>query len=230
VLLLAGSSLGLAQTHAQATEPGSTASEIVPSRLPALARQQVGVTLSYDPAYRVIAYPNGDVEPSTGVCSDVIIRALRLQGLDLQQAVHLDMGRSFSVYPRLWGLKSTDRSIDHRRVPNLEVWMTRQGWKVPGTGPHENRSYLPGDIVTWNLGRGLTHIGFVSDRLVSQTTRPLVIHNIGAGTREEDILFQYSIRGQFRHRTVVSRPANPSPQTARPRNPRQSQRPARSRP
>ena len=159
------------------------------------ARKQVGVTLSYDPAYRRLSYPGGDVPMATGVCTDVVIRALRQQGLDLQEAVHRDMRGNFSVYPKNWGLNRPDSNIDHRRVPNLMTWFTRQGWSLPVK--QEAAAYHPGDIVTWDLGRGLTHIGIISGRQ-APTATPLVLHNIGGGTQEEDILFAYRITGHYR--------------------------------
>ena len=168
---------------------------IEPAELVSGARQQVGVTLAYDPAYRRIAYPGGDVPMATGVCTDVVIRALRLQGLDLQKAVHEDMAANFSAYPKQWGLKRPDRNIDHRRVPNLMTWFRRQGMALE-IG-READDYRAGDIVTWDLGRGQTHIGIVSDRL-SAAGEPLILHNIGAGTREETILFRFPISGHYR--------------------------------
>lgn len=164
-------------------------------RLVEAARTQVGVTLGYDPAYRRIAYPGGDVPLATGVCTDVVIRALRAQGLDLQQRVHEDMRRHFSAYPRHWGLKRPDPNIDHRRVPNLMTWFDRQGLSLKvGQAAAD---YQPGDIVTWDLGRGLQHIGIISDRR-SRDGTPLALHNIGQGTREEDILFRWPILGHYR--------------------------------
>lgn len=159
------------------------------------AREQVGVTLSYDPTYRRLSYPNGDVPLNTGVCTDVIIRALRQQGLDLQQAVHQDMRANFRLYPKNWGLSRPDSNIDHRRVPNLMTWFKRQGWALP-LGQDAER-YRPGDIVTWDLGGGLTHIGIISDRQAGSGV-PLVLHNIGRGTQEEDILFSFKITGHYR--------------------------------
>lgn len=159
------------------------------------ARSQVGVTLGYDPAYRRLNYPLGDVPLNTGVCTDVVIRALRQQGLDLQQAVHEDMRANFSAYPKNWGLKQPDRNIDHRRVPNLMAWFKRQGWSQRLS--QEASSYRAGDIVTWDLGGGLTHIGIVSDRQAGSGA-PLVLHNIGRGTQEEDILFAFKITGHYR--------------------------------
>lgn len=164
-------------------------------RLVEAARTQVGVTLGYDPAYRRIAYPGGDVPLATGVCTDVVIRALRAQGLDLQQRVYEDMRRHFSAYPRHWGLKRPDPNIDHRRVPNLMTWFDRQGLSLKvGQAAAD---YQPGDIVTWDLGRGLQHIGIISDRRSREGT-PLALHNIGQGTREEDILFRWPILGHYR--------------------------------
>ena len=159
------------------------------------ARQQIGVTLSYDPAYRQLSYPGGDVPMATGVCTDVVIRALRQQGLDLQEAVHRDMRGRFSVYPKNWGLNRPDSNIDHRRVPNLMTWFKRQGWSLPLS--QAASAYRPGDIVTWDLGRGLTHIGIVSDHRAA-TGVPLILHNIGRGAQEEDILFSYRITGHYR--------------------------------
>lgn len=159
------------------------------------AREQVGVTLGYDPAYRRLSYPNGDVPLNTGVCTDVVIRALRQQGLDLQQAVHQDMRPNFRLYPKNWGLNRPDSNIDYRRVPNLMTWFKRQGWALP-LGQDAER-YRPGDIVTWDLGGGLTHIGIISDRQAGSGV-PLVLHNIGRGTQEEDILFSFKITGHYR--------------------------------
>lgn len=171
------------------------AQAIEADRLVLDARKQVGVTLSYDPAYRRLSYPGGDVPMATGVCTDVVIRALREQGLDLQEAVHRDMRGNFAVYPQHWGLKRADSNIDHRRVPNLMTWFARQGWSLPVS--QEPAAYAAGDIVTWDLGRGLTHIGIVSDRRAPDGV-PLVLHNIGRGTQEEDILFAFRITGHYR--------------------------------
>ena len=166
-----------------------------PEALVNAARQQVGVTTGYDPAYRRLSYPGGDVPLNTGVCTDVVIRALRQQGLDLQQAVHQDMRAHFSLYPQNWGLSRPDANIDHRRVPNLMTWFKRQGWALVPSQDAER--YRPGDIVTWDLGGGLTHIGIISDRRKSSGV-PLVLHNIGRGTLEEDILFSFRITGHYR--------------------------------
>nr|WP_180035041.1 MULTISPECIES: DUF1287 domain-containing protein [unclassified Acinetobacter] len=156
------------------------------------ARSQIGKTLYYDPAYTALRYPMGDVPLIKGVCTDVVIRALRQQGIDLQQAIHEDMKANFKQYPQKWGLKGTDKNIDHRRVPNIQTWMQRQGYVV------KDKQYLAGDIVTWDLGRGLVHIGVVSDRKVKASDVPLIIHNIGEGTQEEDLLHAYKVTGHYR--------------------------------
>lgn len=164
-------------------------------KLVVAAREQVGVTLSYDPAYRKLAYPGGDVPLATGVCTDVVIRALRGQGLDLQERVHRDMRANFALYPKNWGLSRPDSNIDHRRVPNLMTWFKRQGWSLPIS--QDASAYQAGDIITWDLGRGLTHIGILSDRRGADGA-PLALHNIGRGTQEENILFAYRIIGHYR--------------------------------
>ncbi len=165
--------------------------------LVAAARAQIGVVRSYDPAYFNLSYPGGDVPADRGVCTDVVIRALRTQGLDLQQAIHEDMRAHFAAYPQQWGARRPDRSIDHRRVPNQMRWFERQGWDRPLRIQAD--AFAPGDIVAWKLaGNGLLHVGIVSDRRAYDGT-PLVIHNIGAGTREDDILFQRAIIGHYRH-------------------------------
>jgi uncharacterized protein YijF (DUF1287 family) len=166
------------------------------TQLVAAARAQVGVTLFYDPSYQQIAYPMGDVPLMRGVCSDVVIRAFRAVGIDLQEQVHRDMARHFAAYPKAWGLSGPDPNIDHRRVPNLATWFKRQGYTLPVS--QDTAAYQPGDIVTWTLDGGQPHIGIVSDRRSDDGVRPLVIHNIGWGAREEDALFQYRITGHFR--------------------------------
>lgn len=160
------------------------------------ARSQIGQTLTYDPAYTRLSYPMGDVPIKKGVCTDVVIRALRKQNIDLQKVIHEDMKRNFKAYPQIWGLKNTDRNIDHRRVPNIAKYMTRQGYSVQNS-PFKTALFKAGDIVTWDLGRGLVHIGIVSDRKSSSQV-PLIIHNIGRGTQEENILLQYKITGHYR--------------------------------
>jgi uncharacterized protein len=160
------------------------------------ARAQIGKTVSYDPAYRKLSYPNGDLPLETGVCTDVVIRALRtaLQ-FDLQKEVHEDMQADFSSYPQRWGLKKPDRNIDHRRVPNLQAFLERKGYALkvqPGTS-----HYQPGDLVTCLVPPSLPHIMIISDRR-DRSGRPWVIHNIGSGTREEDRLSEFKITGHYR--------------------------------
>lgn len=162
------------------------------------ARRQVGVTTHYDPAYRRLAYPGGDVPADRGVCTDVIVRALRTaRSVDLQRQVHEDMKAHWNAYPnqRRWGLSKPDPNIDHRRVPNLMTFFKRAGFTVPLS--RTAADYLPGDIVAWDLGRGILHIGIVSERK-SVAGTPLVVHNIGAGAREEDILFRHTVIGHYR--------------------------------
>ncbi len=163
----------------------------------ASAHTQVGVTLRYDPTYVRIPYPMGDVPMDRGVCADVLVRGFRAAGVDLQQLVHDDMRAHFSAYPHAWGLRGPDSNIDHRRVPNLETFFRRRGFALPITA--NARDYQSGDIVSWRLPNGLAHIGLVSDRHVTDGSgRPLMIHNIGAGTQEEDVLFAWTQAGHFR--------------------------------
>lgn len=164
----------------------------------AAARSQVGVTLYYDPAYTRLDYPGGDVPRERGVCTDVVIRALRASiDLDLQRLVHEDMRSHFRAYPSLWGLSRPDRHIDHRRVPNLERFFARRGWQLSPTG-HKAGDFLAGDLVSWRLPGNLPHIGIVSDRLAADGITPLILHNVGAGAQEEDVLFKWPLTAQFR--------------------------------
>ncbi len=164
-------------------------------RLPELARRQIGVTTEYDPAYVTLRYPGGDVPQDRGVCTDVVIRALRGIGIDLQKAVHEDMKKAFSAYPRNWGLTKPDKNIDHRRVPNLRTYFKRRGWELPLT--RRAADYHPGDLVTCTVAGSLPHIMIVSDCRAEDGT-PLIIHNIGAGTEEEDALFAFPLTGHYR--------------------------------
>ena len=160
------------------------------------AKKQIGVTISYDPTYRKLDFPRGDVPKETGVCTDVVVRAYRLQNIDLQQLLNVDMKSNFSAYPKTWGLKSTDKNIDHRRVPNIETYFERHGQSLSMT---DESSFKAGDIVSWRLpNSNLPHIGIVSDKSASDGT-PLIIHNIGRGTQEENILFAYPIHGHYRY-------------------------------
>lgn len=185
--------------------PPATSADTRPAVSPPLvaaARAQVGVVRLYDPAYFSMPYPDGDVPADRGVCTDVVVRALRTQGLDLQQAIHEDMQAHFDQYPRQWGLSRTDRNIDHRRVPNQMRWFERHGWEQ--TIGQSAGDFAAGDIVAWRLsGSGLLHIGIVSDRR-SEDGTPLILHNISAGTREDDILFHHAIIGHYRTPTDMA--------------------------
>jgi hypothetical protein len=158
-----------------------------------LTKQRV----QYDPAYFQINYPNGDIPAGKGVCTDVIIRAYRKLGIDLQKEMHEDMKANFSKYPKNWGLSKPDKNIDHRRVPNLMTFFSRHGTvKQISQNPDD---YFPGDVVCWNLGGGITHIGIVSKKKTADGQRHLIIHNIGAGQVLEDCLFRYVIIGHYRY-------------------------------
>jgi uncharacterized protein len=168
-------------------------------RLIAAGLSQVGVTLTYDAAYVTLTYPGGDVPPERGVCTDVIVRAYRSGlGLDLQKLVHEDIRQDFAAYPQTWGLKRPDRNIDHRRVPNLQTFFTRQGARLPMSDTPSD--FRPGDIVTQMLPSNLAHIALVTHLATPDGKRPLCVHNIGAGARLEDILFAYRLTGHYRFR------------------------------
>ena len=160
------------------------------------AQDRLKQRITYNGAYMKLDYPGGDVPANIGVCTDVLIRSYRAAyGFDFQKAVHEDMKANFSTYPKNWGLKRTDRNIDHRRVPNLETYLIRQGASLGIS--REPSDFQPGDIVSWRLAGGLPHIGIVSDRKAADGT-PLIIHNVGAGPQEEDVLFLYKMNGHFR--------------------------------
>lgn len=169
-----------------------------PAAVPGLVQSayaQVGKTVKYDPAYERIGFPGGDVPLERGVCTDVIVRAYRGIGVDLQALVNRDMRAAFGAYPKLWGLSRPDPNIDHRRVQNLAVFFKRHGKELPVS--QEASDYKPGDIVTWRLPDGRPHIGLVSDR--QGGGRPLVVHNIGEGAQVEDALFEFTISGHYRY-------------------------------
>jgi uncharacterized protein YijF (DUF1287 family) len=157
---------------------------------------QAGVTTSYDPSYVALDYPGGDVPEKTGVCSDVVVRAFRKAGIDLQKEIHEDMKAARSDYPTKWGATSTDANIDHRRVLNLMAYFRRQGKSL--TVSYDAAEYLPGDIVAWDLTGGIDHIGIVTNMLSDSGDHYLIVHNIGAGTRVEDVLFEWTIKGHYR--------------------------------
>jgi uncharacterized protein YijF (DUF1287 family) len=158
---------------------------------------QAGVTTGYDPSYVRLDYPGGDVPKETGVCTDVVVRAFGSIGLDLQKEIHEDMSLAFDAYPKKWGLARADSNIDHRRVPNLMTYLARKGKSVSITGNPDD--YRPGDIVTWDLGRGVDHIGVVTDMALTPGGDCLVAHNIGAGAKVEDVLFDWKITGHYRY-------------------------------
>jgi len=170
------------------------------ARVVKTAREQIGQTICYDPAYRKLPYPNGDVPIDRGLCTDVLIRALRRAlGMDLQKLVHEDMSRNFSQYPKKWGLSAPDTNTDHRRVPNLQVYFARKGYSLPVTD--NPADYKPGDFVTCIVPPNLPHIMIVSDATNSQG-QPLITHNIGAGAKKEDRLFEFKLTGHYRLKQI----------------------------
>jgi len=163
------------------------------------ALDRINHDVVYDGSYISIPYPNGDVPSNIGVCTDVVIRSYRKSGYDLQKLVHEDMKASFSSYPskRIWGLNSTDKNIDHRRVPNLQTFFSRNGASLPVT--KEKSDYKPGDLVTWMVNGRLPHIGIVTDKVSFKTGNPLIVHNIGSGPELDDMLFKYPITGHYKY-------------------------------
>ena len=187
-LLLISSLAVFTEINAQKTFADSLSDAAI-----SLTKQKV----TYDPSYYSIPYPNGDVPADKGVCSDVVIRAYRKLGIDLQKLVHEDMKANFGKYPKKWGLKKTDTNIDHRRVPNLMTFFERKGTVlVKSTNAAD---YKPGDIVCWDLGGGITHIGIVVNRKSADNKRFMIVHNIGGGQVLADCLFSYTIIGHYRY-------------------------------
>lgn len=165
-----------------------------------LAKAAVSIvdeSVVYDPSYISLKYPGGDVASNKGVCTDVLVRAYRKLGIDLQKEVHEDMKSNFGVYPKKWGLRGPDTNIDHRRVPNLQKFFERKGETLAVTKDPDD--YKPGDIVTWVLDNGLVHSGIVSDKLVRSNERYIIVHNIGRGQILEDMLFDFKITGHYRY-------------------------------
>ena len=185
---------GLAQT-----QPLTTAQQDFLSRLVAAAVERTHHIVRYNPAYVRIPYPGGDVPADTGVCTDEIIRAYRAVGIDLQKEVHEDIVRNFAAYPNKsrWLLSHPDPNIDHRRVPNLMVFFSRKGETLPNSA--RAADYSPGDLVTWDLGGGIPHIGIVVDQKSRSSGRYMVVHNIGAGPKMEDVLFNWKVTGHYRY-------------------------------
>jgi len=189
---------GAAAAVGAEASPGQPAASLA-ERLSAAALARTEARVTYDPAYRRIAYPGGDVPSDRGVCSDVVIRAYRALGVDLQELVHQDIRAAFDAYPNHWGLTRPDSNIDHRRVPNLETFLRRQGAELPASD--DPQDYRAGDVVAWNLrgpGGFLPHIGIVTDR-IAPGGRPMIVHNIGAGPQLEDVLFNWPITGRYRY-------------------------------
>ena len=172
-----------------------TAQTIALKELLKAINETVNPNVRYDPAYVRITYPGGDVPANTGVCTDVIIRVYRKVGIDLQKEVHEDMKANFGLYPKNWGLTAPDKNIDHRRVPNLMKFFERHGKKLKITD--NPKEYKPGDIVCWDLGGGILHIGIVSDK--PYDNKYLILHNIGGGQTLVDCLFDWKIIGHFRY-------------------------------
>jgi uncharacterized protein YijF (DUF1287 family) len=167
--------------------------------LVAAAIERTRHSVRYDPSYVRIPYPGGDVPAGTGVCTDEVIRAFRVVGIDLQKEVHEDMVQNFTAYPNSWRRLSArpDSNIDHRRVPNLMVFFSRKGQSLRVTRSAED--YSPGDLVSWDLGGGVPHIGIVVDRKSPQADRYMIVHNIGQGPKMEDVLFNWKITGHYRY-------------------------------
>ncbi len=178
------------------TVPSSPRQEFL-RRLVAAAIERTRHSVRYDPAYVGIPYPSGDVPADTGVCTDEVIRAYRAVGVDLQKEVHEDMKPNFSAYPRLGVARRPDANIDHRRVPNLMVFFSRKGEALKIINRAED--YAPGDLVTWDLGGDVPHIGIVVDQKSAASGRYLIVHNIGQGPRMEDVLFNWKITGHYRY-------------------------------
>jgi uncharacterized protein YijF (DUF1287 family) len=160
------------------------------------AIEQIGQTFEYDPSYSRLGYPNGDVPVERGVCADVVVRGFRKAGIDLQKEIHEDMSRHFAAYPNKWGAAKPDSNIDHRRVANLMTFFERQRKSVPIT--NEPTDYMPGDVVAWQLDTKLLHIGIVTDARLKGMRNYLIVHNIGAGARIEDVLMSWKIIGHYR--------------------------------
>ncbi len=187
ILIIAVASVAIAQEIAS-----SSADRLVEAAIERTTRRVI-----YDGSYRGIDYPGGDVPDSIGVCTDLIIRAYRAIGVDLQKDVHEDMTVAFDLYPTIWGLSRPDKNIDHRRVPNLQTFFRRSGELLRVTD--EANDYTTGDLVTWVLPGNLPHIGIVTHERSRDGERSLIVHNIGRGPEIEDVLFDYPITGHYRY-------------------------------
>lgn len=199
LLVLIVSSVGSIQSSGSPQASSPVLRQQFTQRLVAAAIERTRHSVRYTPGYVRIPYPNGDVPADTGVCTDEIIRSYRATGVDLQKEVHEDMLRNFAAYPsqKRWRLGHPDPNIDHRRVPNLMVFFERKGETLPVT--NRAADYAPGDLVTWDLGGGVPHIGIVVDQKARWSDRYMVVHNIGAGPKLEDVLFNWKITGHYRY-------------------------------
>ena len=168
-------------------------------KVSAAAISIVDASIAYDPTYFSIQYPNGDIAKNKGVCTDVIIRTYRKLDIDLQKEVHEDMLKNFTLYPNIkkWGLHKTDTNIDHRRVPNLEVFFARKGKKLSVT--NDPNDYKTGELVTWMIGNKYPHIGIITNKKSPDEKRPMIVHNVGKGQVLEDCLFDWKIVGHFKY-------------------------------
>jgi uncharacterized protein YijF (DUF1287 family) len=195
-LLFAGAG---ALASPQTTGLEASSNQISLQKLAAVAIERTHHAVRYDPSYVRIPYPGGDVPENTGVCTDEVIRVYRALGVDLQKQVHEDMVQNFSAYPHKWysPWSRPDSNIDHRRVPNLMVFFLRKGQSLPVS--HQIDDYSPGELVTWDLGGNVPHIGIVVDRRGPQTGRYMLVHNIGHGPKMEDVLFNWKITGHYRY-------------------------------
>jgi uncharacterized protein YijF (DUF1287 family) len=189
-------SLALLVSSSQSISAQSS-NQLFLSRLISAAHERTTHSVRYEPAYVRIAYPNGDVPSDTGVCTDEIIRIYRTVGIDLQKLVHEDMQQNRAAYPRFGNYNGTDTNIDHRRVPNLMVFFARKGKSLPITNRIED--YAPGDLVTWDLGGNVPHIGILVDTKSPQSGRYMIVHNIGRGPKMEDVLFDWKITGHYEY-------------------------------
>jgi uncharacterized protein len=194
--IFAAALLGVAACLAQVSSIALARSSFL-EKLAKAAVERTRHSVRYEPAYVAIPYPGGDVPADTGVCTDEVIRSFRVLGIDLQKEVHEDMAENFALYPRKWGRRRPDANIDHRRVPNLQVFFSRKGEPLPITDKPED--YLPGHVVTWDLGGGLTHIGIVVSEKALFSRRYKIVHNIGRGPKMEDVLFDWKITGHYRY-------------------------------
>jgi len=192
-LLLAG----IAAAGQGSAEDGRATRDEFIRKLVTAAIERTTFAVRYDGSYVRLKYPGGDVPAGTGVCTDEIVRIYRKLGIDLQKEVHEDMRANFSLYPKSWRLSHPDRNIDHRRVPNLMTFFRRRGEVLPVSG--DAGAYAPGDLVTWDLGGGIPHIGMVVDRRSAEGGRFLLVHNVGEGPKMEDVLFRWKITGHYRY-------------------------------